>query len=177
MEETQHQFSLFAPFNLNGKPFANIGEGTRCLQLQPIIMPFDNPLKNGTSNVQFVFAILLFCGRILMTRASSNLLSLVGCSSPSFIYARAPIISSPIKIPFQNECRRCNSFRTPSGGGDLFAENAVEGILPEMSREAESRKKGSDACHSQQNWLPRRYPIEYMGKKRSFSSFWNKISP
>ena len=28
-----------------------------------------------------------------------------------------------------------------------FAENAVEGVLPEMSREAESRKKGSDACH------------------------------
>ncbi len=34
---------------------STFGDSTRCL-LQPILMPFDN----GTSNVQFVFAILLF---------------------------------------------------------------------------------------------------------------------
>ncbi len=49
------------------------------------------------------------------------------------------------------------AFAVQSGGGDLFA---VEGILPEMSREAESRKKAATlAIFSQRNWLPRRYPI------------------
>ncbi len=51
---------------------STFGDSTRCL-LQPILMPFDN----GTSNVQFVFAILLFCGRILRARRQICCLLLV----------------------------------------------------------------------------------------------------